>query len=497
MKVSFVVPIYKKSKDQVIAALDSLKEQSHKDIEVICVFDGKDDDLEKSVQEFVAKDTRFSIYVIEHGGAPKARNYGFTKSTGEVVSFWDADCYAAPEMTKVWVMTFDKYQDIDFCYSGYKWTDHTVPGFYSEPFDPWILKQYNYIASMFPIKREKFPGWDESLEGLQDWDYWRRAVDAGCKGRLIPGFGFATDLPDESSISGNKLNTSKRVKRIREKLNDEPKDILVVGSSRSTYKNESIHIAKVLNSDYLVNWHFYKVSEYKLILVVGFDIDDLQNLIELFQSTPNEKKAIYWIGHDSESAYCGPYFQVKHLIKKIGEVVKFNFCEGERTRKILNDMEIKAEVLPFPAHEGVPLGALPEKFKVLAKADESFKEHLDSIVKALPFIDFTVVSDAVEAYDISNYTVGIQFTRNPRLEVGPKTMLMNGRYIISNIQEPFTGFVDTDNFVKFKTDVVEKLIELEGTKEINKEAQDYYLETTDRSRFAKLIKETIALEAVA
>jgi hypothetical protein len=80
------------------------------------------------------------------------------------VAFWDADCYAEPEMVNVWVMTFEKNPDIDFVYSGYRWSDTNVRGFESEFFNPWTLKQYNYIAPMFPIKREKSPGWTNLLK---------------------------------------------------------------------------------------------------------------------------------------------------------------------------------------------------------------------------------------------------------------------------------------------------------------------------------------------
>jgi hypothetical protein len=41
---------------------------------------------------------------------------------------------------------------------------------------------------------------------------------------------------------------------------------------------------------------------------------------------------------------------------------------------------------------------------------------------------------------------------------------MNGRYLISNIQEPFSGFVDTADVTKFKNDVIQRIVELMETK---------------------------------
>jgi glycosyltransferase involved in cell wall biosynthesis len=488
MKVSFVVPVYKKSQEQVKATLESLRTQSHKDIEVVVVFDGADQDLEHVVDQTFKKDTRFTMFVVEHGGAPKARNFGFTKTTGDVVSFWDADCYAEPEMTKMWVKTFERNPNADFVYSGYKWTNPKAPGFDSEIFDPWLLGQYNFICSMFPIKRDRFPGWDESLTGLQDWDYWRRAVNAGCVGKYIPGYGFATDLPDENSISGNSGKTKERVERIREKFNDPKRDILVFGG---LYKREAIHLAKVLDADYFVNWPFYKIHDYKMVFMVGFHPWELKGAASLFNSLGNEKRVIYWMGQDSEMTYCAPYHEAKIFIEKIKKDGMVSFCESERTRKILEDMGIEAEILPFPAEFGMVQSTMPEKFKVLALSDDQFKGHLDAIVKALPNIDITV-ANMETPYNIADYAVGMQFTQYPRLLQNSQKMLMNGRYMISNVQEPYSGYVDTSDVTKFKSEVIAKLVELEKNHPLNEDASKYYMETSDKETFSKKVKSVIA-----
>ena len=488
MKVSLVVPVYKKTFDQVNAALNTLKTQSHKDIEVVVVFDGPDADLETSIKSGFESDSRFSFHVIEHGGAPKARNAGFALSTGDVVAFWDADCYAEPEMVKMWVKTFEMHPEADFVYSGYKWTDPKMAGFDSEKFDPWLLKQYNFICSMFPIKWEEFFGWDEALEGLQDWDYWRRAVDAGCVGQYIPGYGFATDLPDDKSISGNADRTRARVAKIREKFGDPQRDILVYGG---LYKNEAIHIAKVLDADYFLNWPFYKIHDYKMVLMVGFHPWELKGAASLFSAIKNEKKVIYWMGQDAEITNCAPYHEAKTLISKIKEDVKKSFCDGERTRKILESMEIEAEILLFPSEFGTAAKTMPEKFKVLALADANFKEHLLSVVRALPMVKIDV-ANAETPYDIADYSVGIQLTEYPRLLLNSQKMIMNGRHMISNVQEPYSGYVQTEDITKFKTEMISKILEFEKTNVLNTEGAEYYLQTTDQQTFTNRVRSEIA-----
>jgi glycosyltransferase involved in cell wall biosynthesis len=72
MKVSLVVPVYKKTFDQVNAALKTLQTQSHKDIEVIVVFDGPDADLETSIKSGFESDSRFRSTLL-NTGVPQRR----------------------------------------------------------------------------------------------------------------------------------------------------------------------------------------------------------------------------------------------------------------------------------------------------------------------------------------------------------------------------------------------------------------------------------------
>lgn len=489
MKVSFVIPVYKKKPEQLKNCIKSLREQSYKNIEIVCVFDGADAELEPVVDSAILDDARISKKVIEHGGAPKARNAGFEASTGDVVSFWDADCYAEPEMTAMWIRTFEDSPDCDFVYSGYKWTNQNAPGYESEIFDPWLLTRYNYISTMFPVKRHKFPGWDESLTGLQDWDYWRTIVERGSKGKFIPGFGWSTDLPDADSISGNYEKTKPRIEKVREKHGDTKKDILVYGG---LYKREAVQVAKILDADYFVN-SFWRINDYKAVLMLGFHPWEMRDASGLFNSLPETtKKIIYWMGLDSEMIYSAPYHEVVSLIKKINAVVKVHYCDGERTRKILESMGIQADILPFPREQGVAAETLPDKFKVLALGDENFKAHINAVIKSMPDVDFTIVEHN-KPYEIKEYTVGIQLTAYPRLLINSMKMLMNGRYLISNVQEPYSGYVDTSDITKFKEAVIEKISQLKNTKDLNTEAQKYYMEMSEPEVFKETIRNQIAV----
>lgn len=499
MKFSFIIPVYKKPPETLRNCLKSLFNMSHKDMEVICVFDGPDTVLEAVAEEFplIAKKI-----VIEHGGACKARNAGAKYATGDFLSFWDADCFAEPEMSAMWEMTLKDNLDCDFCYSGYAWSDAKLKGFESEPFDPYVLEHYNYIASMFPLAKDKFPGWDESLTGLQDWDYWRRVVRAGSKGAFIPGFGFTTDLPDKDSISGGsdenelKAKTKDRIEVIRKKLGDPDTEIV---THSLTYKPQAAFVSRVLGSDFIWN-PFWLVKPYKLSLMIGFHPENLniiKNTVKI--SDKDTKRVVYWMGLDAESFYNAPFWQAKTVLKDFEQAIHFHFCNEQRTKDILADMGITAEIVPFPYDAEKHGIALPDKFKVLVLSDDAHARVMHSIIKALPDIEFTKVMPDTY-YNMMEYTASLQYMLNKRLDNNSRNFLIKGRYLISNVDEPYAGYLPMgEDPVKFKNDIINRLRELKVMNKPNQEARDYYLGNASPEQFRERILGLIApkLEVLA
>ena len=90
IKVSVVVPIYKVEK-YIRECLDSIKNQTLKDIEVICIDDGTPDKSGQIADEYAQKDSRFIVIHQENHGLPAARNRGIEKATGEYIMFVDSD----------------------------------------------------------------------------------------------------------------------------------------------------------------------------------------------------------------------------------------------------------------------------------------------------------------------------------------------------------------------------------------------------------------------
>lgn len=90
--ISVIIPIYNSEK-YLKKCLDSIINQTLKDIEIICVNDGSTDNSLKILQKYKEKDDRIQIFNIKNHGAAYARNLGIKNAIGEFIGFCDSDDY--------------------------------------------------------------------------------------------------------------------------------------------------------------------------------------------------------------------------------------------------------------------------------------------------------------------------------------------------------------------------------------------------------------------
>ena len=90
IKVSIVVPIYR-IETYLSHCVDSILNQTHKNIEVILVDDGSDDACPKICDEYALKDSRVRVIHKVNGGLTSARKAGINISVGEYVLYVDGD----------------------------------------------------------------------------------------------------------------------------------------------------------------------------------------------------------------------------------------------------------------------------------------------------------------------------------------------------------------------------------------------------------------------
>ena len=90
VKVSIIVPVYNVDK-YLEKCLDSLINQTLKDIEIICVNDGSTDNSLEILEKYSQKDNRIIIINQDNAGVSVARNSGMKIAKGQYIGFVDSD----------------------------------------------------------------------------------------------------------------------------------------------------------------------------------------------------------------------------------------------------------------------------------------------------------------------------------------------------------------------------------------------------------------------
>ena len=92
VKVSVIIPVYN-AEQHLRQCIESVLAQTLREIEIICVDDGSDDESVNILEEYQKRDPRLIILKQNHLFAGSARNYGKSIAKGEYLVFWDADDY--------------------------------------------------------------------------------------------------------------------------------------------------------------------------------------------------------------------------------------------------------------------------------------------------------------------------------------------------------------------------------------------------------------------
>ena len=95
--ISIVVPVYN-VRQYIEKCIDSIINQTYKNLEIILVDDGSTDGSGELCDELKKLDFRIKVYHKENGGLSDARNYGVDRAKGMYIGFVDSDDYVDLEM---------------------------------------------------------------------------------------------------------------------------------------------------------------------------------------------------------------------------------------------------------------------------------------------------------------------------------------------------------------------------------------------------------------
>lgn len=162
MKISIVVAVYN-IESYLNQCLDSLINQTIKDIEIICVNDGSTDNSQNIINEYSKKDSRIKVINQDNKGISAARNAGIDAATGEYLLFIDGDDYIDLDLCEK-CLNFINSKKVDTIFMGYYRKDkfnniYTVlPKFKEEIIYEETIKN-ELIPSILGISIEKLYNW--------------------------------------------------------------------------------------------------------------------------------------------------------------------------------------------------------------------------------------------------------------------------------------------------------------------------------------------------
>lgn len=109
IKVSVIIPVYN-VENYLSECLESLINQTLKDIEIICINDGSLDNSLKIIKDYSSKDKRIVIIDKENGGYASAINTGLDVAKGDFIQIVESDDYCDLSLCEE---TYNKIKDTD------------------------------------------------------------------------------------------------------------------------------------------------------------------------------------------------------------------------------------------------------------------------------------------------------------------------------------------------------------------------------------------------
>jgi GT2 family glycosyltransferase len=143
--VSVVIPTHNRAYC-VFLAIDSVRDQSHKNWEVVLVDDGSTDDTAVVISARYGNDPRVRYIYQTNAGVSAARNAGIRASRGDYVAFLDSDDVWKPWKLEVQLACFQFFPEVGMVWTNFEAVD-AARNVVSPRFLTTMYRAYNQFAS--------------------------------------------------------------------------------------------------------------------------------------------------------------------------------------------------------------------------------------------------------------------------------------------------------------------------------------------------------------
>ncbi len=225
IKVSVVIPVYNGEKF-IESCIDSVLNQTYKNIEIIVINDGSTD---KSLEIINDKYTQISVYNQKNGDVAKARNAGIALAQGDYIALLDQDDYWMENKIELQVKAIIENNFPDVCFTNLKKINSKGKEWMPEEphqialsltplntFEKLAIKNC-LMPSAVMIKKEtinKYGAFDDSFRTCGDYELWLRYAGAGAVFIYCPEQLTVYRLHNENNSYKTDLMRSDRLKAV-------------------------------------------------------------------------------------------------------------------------------------------------------------------------------------------------------------------------------------------------------------------------------------------
>ncbi len=192
-RVAVIIPCYNQGR-YLPEAVASVAAQTYRDLEVVIVNDGSNDNTSAVARELMARHPELAIRLIEqeNRGLPAARNAGIAACRGDYWLPLDADDRIAATFIEKCLKALDSLPEAGFAYTDIQHFGDLDTVFRLPPFDAEAMVHRHNIGCVCSLVRRKaweaVGGYDPTMtEGYEDWDFWVGCIEKGWSGVHIPG----------------------------------------------------------------------------------------------------------------------------------------------------------------------------------------------------------------------------------------------------------------------------------------------------------------------
>jgi len=194
--ISVIIPTYEHA-GTIMDCLDSVLAQTYPNVEIIVVNDGSTDNTEEVLRPYL---DRITLVTQENQGSNPARNRGWKEAKGDYLIFCDADVQMKPKMLQTLYEALEQHPKSSYAYSAFKFGWKVFKGI---PFSENRMRARNFVHTTALVRAGDFPGFDNAIKRLQDWDVWLTMLEDGKTGVLVPEILFEVAVEGESRIGSN------------------------------------------------------------------------------------------------------------------------------------------------------------------------------------------------------------------------------------------------------------------------------------------------------